>query len=383
MKRWLVVIGSLVTVLITGAVTVTMLRQNAAAPAVTTTSQPGTPELTATKVIEGLTRPWDIAFLPDGTLLFSERNGSVSKLMNGQKVVLGEPSDVNAIGEGGMMGLAVDPEFAKNRYVYTCFNSTRGDVRAVRWQLGQAVDELTDRKDIVVGISSADSGRHSGCQLAFGPDGNLWIGTGDAADESQPQDQTALGGKILRVNRDGQAAADNPNGPDRRVFSYGHRNTQALAFYRSVQNGSYGVSVEHGPNKDDEVNELKAGNFGWDPGPGYDESPAMTDTDKFPSAVPSVWSSGTPTIAPSGADFLRGDKWGRLQDWLAVAVLKDQQLLLLNVRNGSLAGERSLFQSDYGRLRAATVGPDGNLYLSTDNGDNDAIIKVVPASATQ
>jgi glucose/arabinose dehydrogenase len=159
------------------------------------------------------------------------------------------------------------------------------------------------------------------------------------------------------------------------VYSYGHRNVQALAFYPNIQNGSYGVSVEHGTDRDDEVNELKPGNFGWQAGEGYDESASMTDLAKFPDAVQSVWSSGNPTIAPSGATFLTGDSWGRLNGWLAVAVLKDQKLLLLNVKNGSVGGERVYFEKEYGRLRGATMGPDENLYLTTDNG-TDTILKV-------
>ena len=244
----------------------TFVTLRALEPSETKTSQskPVTPSLTASRLIEGLDHPWDIDFLPSGTLLFTERQGTLSKIVDGKKVAIGLPDDINALGEGGMMGVAIDSNFQENRYVYTCYNSVLGDVRVVRWSLNEDEDELTTQRPIVTGIRSADTGRHSGCQVVFGPDDMLWVGTGDAADETEPQNRDSLGGKILRVTRDGEAASDNPDGPDKRVFSYGHRNIQGIALYAKPRDGSYGVSVEHGSDRDDEVNELKPGNFGWD-----------------------------------------------------------------------------------------------------------------------
>ena len=105
----------------------------------------------------------------------------------------------------------------------------------------------------------------------------------------------------------------------------------------------------------------------------------MTDTNKFPDAIERIWTSGSTTIAPSGAAFLSGSAWGRLEGWLAMSVLKDQKLVLLNLSNGSVSGQQVLFEGEYGRLRAATLGPDDALYVSTDNGTNDAILRIVPA----
>ncbi|MDZ7675779.1 MAG: PQQ-dependent sugar dehydrogenase [Acidimicrobiales bacterium] len=162
---------------------------------------------------------------------------------------------------------------------------------------------------LVGGLLRNDSGRHGGCRLRVGPDGARWITTGDGAFSGTPQDLSALGGKVLRVNRfTGAGASGNPftgsGDPDvRRVFTSGHRNVQGIAF-RPGSDEPW--AVEHGPTRDDEVNRLvPGGNYGWDPGPGYDESVPMTDTAKFPDAVPARWSSGFPTIATSGADFLR------------------------------------------------------------------------------
>lgn len=378
MRRLLLVLGAIGLVVGAGLLTLAIMRsQDTDRRETSSTADPATPDIQTQKLVQGLEHPWDIDFLPDGTIVFTERSGVLSKLIDGKKAEIANIEDVQADGEGGLMGLAIDPDFDGNGFVYACYNSASGDVRVSRWVLEE---ELGQKRDIVTGIPSAASGRHSGCQLAFGPDGNLWIGTGDSANESQPQDRAELGGKILRVTREGQPATGNPEGPDKRVYSYGHRNTQALAFYESPSTGSYGLSVEHGSDKDDEVNELKPGNFGWAPGEGYDENVPMTDLARFPDAIASVWSSGQTTIAPSGAAFLRGESWGRLEGWLAVSVLKDQKLLLLNLSSGSLSGERTLLENEFGRLRAATLGPDGALYVSTDKGTDDSIIRVRPAS---
>jgi aldose sugar dehydrogenase len=379
MRRFLFIISSITLLLGAAALTFAVIEYvNTQKIEDVRKSQPVSPELTATVVAEGLEHPWDVDFLPDETVIFTERSGAISTVENGQKRLLGSIADVRATGEGGLLGIAVDPMYETTNFIFACLNSTEGDIRVVRWKLQN--NELQAREDIITDIPSAQTGRHSGCQLAFGPDNSLWVGAGDAADETQPQNQSSLGGKILRVDRDGKAAADNPPGPDRRVFSYGHRNIQAIAFYPSLQDTSYGVSVEHGPDRDDEVNELKPGNFGWSPLGGYDENVPMTDVGKFPDAIGSTWSSGDSTIAPSGAAFLRSKEWGRFEGWLAVSVLKDKQLLLLNAENGSVSGERSYFENEFGRLRAATLGPDGGLYVSTDNGTNDKILRISPVA---
>lgn len=343
----------------------------------------GVPQLETQTVVEGLEHVWDVKFLPSGELLLTERGGTLS-VIKGEKVsVVAEISGVRARGEGGLMGLAVDPDFEQNRYIYVCFNSVSGgDVRVARWRLAEGLDRLEDRRDIVTGMPANTSGRHSGCRIGFGPDGYLWIGAGDSAsDGAIPQDPQSLGGKILRVDRGGQAADEGNlgGGFDPRIYSYGHRNTQGLAFLRSPVGGVPGVSVEHGPRTDDEVNQLKPGNFGWDPVPGYNESLPMTDRQKFPDAVQAVWSSGDPTQAPSGAAFVYGGKW---RDWngaLAVAFLKDQRLKFLFFDDSwQLTDEKELFVQEFGRLRGATLGPDEALYITTSNGQDDKIIRVSP-----
>ena len=287
-------------------------------------------DLEVTPVISGLDKPWDIAWLPNGTVLVTERPGRLNVYADGVDAApfVVSPDDVVPRGEGGMMGLEVDPDFANNGYVYVCTTSNAGgdnDVRLLRFTLrtpdGGAV---IARDDIVTGMPYS-TGRHSGCRPRFGPDGFLWVGTGDAAIGTTPQDSTFLGGKVLRIDRDGAAAPGNANGFH--WYSNGHRNIQGMAF----RSDGIGMSAEHGPTIDDEINLLVSGNFGWDPVPGYNESVPMTDLEKFPDAVPAVWSSGSPTLALAGATFIEGSAWGSWDGALAVATLKAEHLHLSSI----------------------------------------------------
>lgn len=340
------------------------------------------PALQKENVLTSLSNVWDIAFLPDETLLFTERSGTISKVADGKKIVLATAPNVRAVGEGGLMGMTVDPDFAANRYIYACYN-TEQDVRVSRWKVNADATGLTDHTAIITNMptNSAGSGRHSGCRPRFGADGFLWVGTGDAAGGSNAQNPLSLGGKILRVDRDGKPANGNQNAPfDPRIYSYGHRNVQGLAMLPSPRYGVYGFSIEHGSRVDDEVNPLKAGNMGWNPVPGYNESVPMTDKTKYPNAIEPVWRSGETTIAPSGATFLLGSKWKAYNGRLAVAVLKNQHLKILELDDhGKLTSESTLFQGEFGRIRSAVLGPFNNLYLTTDNGrGTDKIVKVSP-----
>jgi glucose/arabinose dehydrogenase len=216
--------------------------------------------------------------------------------------------------------------------------------------------------------------------LAFGPDGYLWAGTGDNARGDTSIQPKNLGGKILRVDRSGAAAPGNLGGDyDSRIYSYGHRNVQGLAFFPSAKNGVLGLSAEHGPTVDDEVNELRKGNFGWaPPAQGYDESVPMTDLTRFPDAISAIWSSGNPTQAPAGAAVIKGKQWKGWDGALAVAMLKGQHLKILRLddKNKVIKEEKTLVDI-YGRLRAVVQGPDGALYIGTSNG-NDEILKLSP-----
>lgn len=340
------------------------------------------PQLSEETILTGLTKVWDVGFTPEGTLIFTEKAGEISKVSNGKKQVIHTVPNVFTTGEAGLMGFVVDPEFNTNRFVYACY-ATDSDIRVSRWRLNEAETSLTDQKDIVMGMpvnKSTFPGRHSGCRPQFGADKNLWIGTGDVAIGTNPQNPKSLGGKILRVDREGKGVAGNQSSPfDDRIYSYGHRNVQGLAMYQTVQNGRYGFSAEHGTGVDDELNPLQASNFGYDPVPGYNESVPMTDLKKYPGAISASWSSG-PTIAPSGIVILTGAKWGAYQNDIALAVLKDRHIRILELDdNQKVVKETELYKGDFGRIRSVVTGPNNDLYVSTDNGGGqDKIIKLSP-----
>ncbi len=350
------------------------------------TPPPTGPAFTTSTVIDGLERPWEVAFTPDGTMLVTERPGRISAVVGGSAVVLAEPPDVRAISEGGMLGLAVDPDYATNRRIYACFISNAGgalDERVVRWTVDPTGTTLTNRNDIVTGIplnEAGQAGRHSGCRLRFGADGALWITTGDAARADTAQNPVSLGGKVLRVTTDGGPAPGNPGGSaDPRIFTLGHRNVQGLSFRPS---DGAAFSIEHGTNCDDEVNVLASGaNYGWNPGAGgfYDEFAPMTDLATVPQATAAVWSSGCPTIATSGGTFVSGAQWGVWEDALVTAALKGSQLRAISFTAGPTPTvvEEWTALTGLGRLRTVTQGPDGDLYVVTDSA-NGSILRLSP-----
>ena len=354
---------------------------------------PGVPALRVQTVVGGLQNAWDLGFLPDGVMLVTERPGRVQLVRGGVAAqVRMDLADVYARGESGLMGLLVHPDFSTSRRFSTCQshaeNGSPVDIRVLTWTL--SVDGTTADaapQPLVTGLPLNPSGRHSGCRLGLDPNGALMIATGDTADPAAAQNLANLGGKTLRA--DLSTGAPLPGGPFPQapyVWSYGHRNLQGLA----VRPGTTQVfTAEHGPTVDDEVNlEVAGGNYGWDPSQGgtvtrYDESVPMTDTARFPDAVPAVWSSGSPTEAVSGAAFLTGSQWGALDGAFVVAALKGQKVLAMQLdAAGKLTGVVVPPELDgsLGRLRSVQQGPDGSLYLTTDNGSEDAVVRVTPAA---
>ncbi|MCD2192312.1 PQQ-dependent sugar dehydrogenase [Actinomycetospora endophytica] len=376
---------------------------SSASPSTSGTPGAGAPALRVETVAGGLDHPWDAAFPGGDRMLVTQRDGTlavVGGLRPGAAVtpVRADLSDVYARGEGGLMGIAAFPD-GSGRFV-TCQTHAEGgrpvDVRVVAWQLSADGTAATRTADpLVGGLPLNPSGRHSGCRPTFAPDGMLLVGTGDTARATIAQDRTALGGKVLRVDpATGGPAPGNPfatsgSAAERLISGYGHRNVQSVA----VQPGTGTAwSVEHGPDVDDEVNVLVPGaNYGWDPSRGgetpggYDESVPMTDTARFPGAVGAAWSSGDPTVATSGSDFLSGPAWGDLEGTLAVSALKGEKLLLMRPGTGPDAqrivavSTPTELDGAFGRLRGARLGPDGALFVTTDDGNDDVVLRVTRA----
>ena len=348
------------------------------------------PPITVTSVRSGLDIPWDIAFAPDNTLLYTERGTGLSAVVSGEARLLWAPTDLFVALESGMMSLALSPNFAQNRRVFVCFASTASgplDVRIARLTLDATYTAVTARTDILTGAPinpEGELGRHSGCRIAFGPDGYLWVGTGDAAIGTAPQDPASLGGKVLRINANGGAAPGNMAPPfDPRIQSYGHRNVQGLAFRAD----GAAFAMEHGPGCDDELNLLVTGaNYGWDPvprtwaDPGYNEAVPMTDLERFPNAMRATWSSGCPTLAFSGATFVYGAGWKKWDGGIVIAALRGTRLRMVKPSaNGRYITAISDTLTNYGRLRTVKVGPFGALYVTTSNGNGtDQILAVLP-----
>lgn len=383
-------VAIVLTATVSAALTAGMCPSGTAAPERPVPVGAERPRLEVSVLVKRLDMPWDLAFLPSGAMLFTERDEERIwwRSTSGRKrVVARTPKGVWHRGETGLMAIEAAPKFRKSRRFYTCHGHRRKgkrDVRVVMWRLNARSTKAKRVRPIVTGLPST-SGRHGGCQLAFGRRGALYIGTGDAARGRNPQNLKSGGGKVLRVRpRTGKGLRSNPysgasNRMKRRVYTYGHRNVQGLA----LRPGARMWSVEHGSYRNDEVNRLrKGGNYGWNPVPGYNENVPMTDHDLPGRQVSARWRSGNPTIAPSGAAWLRGRRWGALRGTLAMSVLGNEHLRILRFsRRGKHAGgfrPRKL-RGSYGRLRAAVLGPGNALYLTTSNGGGrDKILRVVP-----
>jgi len=366
----------------------------------TTPSSTETPQLKVETVAGGLSHGWDGGFLPDGKALGSQRPAKIALLSSGHPgatvtELKADLSDVLVQGEGGLLGLVVHPDFARSRQFTTCQTHTENgepdDIRLVTWRLSDDEKVATRVKELLTGLPLNPSGRHSGCRPTLARDGALLVGTGDTARGNISQDRTLLGGKVLRLDlKTGEPVKDNPfigasNKNERYVYTYGHRNIQGVALR---PDSDQVFTAEHGPDKNDEVNLIQAGkNYGWDPSHGgtvggYDESVPMTDLTRFPDAVPAKWQTGDITEAVCAATFLDGDQWGGLNGALVITALKGAKVIMLTLsENGDVTAVAvpKEFDSTFGRLRAARTGPDGALYLTTSNGNDDKLLRVTPA----
>jgi glucose/arabinose dehydrogenase len=348
------------------------------------------PALQVTTIASGLDIPWDVRAIPGDKLLITERTRKRLLLWeNGTVRALSFPSEtVWASGETGLMGLAVDPDFAENRRFYTCQGGNVGasghDVRVNAWTLNEAETAATSAGTLLSGIY-ASSGRHGGCRLLVTSYGALIVGTGDAATGTKPRSRSTLAGKTLKLNRfTGAPWPANPyirstNKKTRYILTWGHRNVQGLA---RRSNGTI-WSVEHGSTRDDEVNMLGRGwDYGWNPVPGYNESVPMTNHSLPGTQHAARWRSGSSTIATSGASWVYGAQWGDYNGTLAVAALKGERVLFMKYDSAGRLRSTSTPTAlrAYGRLRSITQLGDGDLLLTTSNGGgNDRILRVHPA----
>ncbi len=311
--------------------------------------------------IEVLTKdlkyPWGMALLPNGDLLFTEREGKLHLLKKGSS----SPSllttrQVQQNSEGGLLGLAVDPDFNNNHHIY--IYETAESNRVVRFILEN--DQLGDEKVITDGIPKA--GNHDGGVILFGPDGYLYIGTGDAQEGNLSQNKNSLAGKILRITKDGQAAPGNPF--NSAIYAYGLRNVQGLCWTEKGQL----YATDHGPSGEkgwcchDELNLIKAGaNYGW---------PEVIGDTKRDTLEHPVVHSGKATWAPSGCAYT-GEN-GLWPGEVVVACLRGSKLarFSLNTERNNVTSQSDTLENSYGRIRNIIRGGDGSLIFCTSNGDD-------------
>lgn len=335
-------------------------------------------------VASNLQAPWSIVFAPDKRLFFSERPGWVRIIQGGH--VSPEPAllltNVSPSVKMGLLGLALDPGFGSNHFVFLAYNYDLGGeryrMRIVRYreQAGRFIDPVTLLENIPAYRN------HTGGRLLFGPDGCLYITTGDANDPPRAQQLDSLAGKILRLNPDGSIPKDNPflkqTNAHPAVWSYGHRNPQGLAFQPGT--GTL-FAPEHGPDHGDEINKIEQGaNYGW----------PIIHHRASREGLRAPLLEFTPAIGPAAALFYKGSAFPELQGSLLVGCLRGESILRVSLQQGRPLAVERLLHRQYGRIREVTEGPDGYIYFTTSQNDPpegtprpgyDYILRIVPESA--
>lgn len=396
------------------------------APALAQTGA-NTSSLEHSVVLEGLENPWDMAFLDDGTMFFTEKckglsvrmpDGTVNALlgMGEAEGYAAMADDLFCEGQAGMMGVAADPAFSENRRIYVYATSDMSDPhtnRLMRFTVDEGFTGVSERTDIVEDVpykmAASDHpfggpGAHNGGRVRFGPDGFIYLTTGDNHNSEVPQSPTMMGSKVLRIDTDGNAAPDNapPEGFDPRTYTYGHRNVQGIAFHPETGTP---IVAEHGPWHSDEITVLEnGGNGGWDPRPnmagrgdcpddycGYMPNQAegmnrferaafmpMTDFETYPDAMPPIWTNNGWSQGTSSAAFLEGEAWEEWDGNMVVGIMGigfggtpigqridvielDDEMSVVDVTEMTLP-------MDAGRFRSLVLGPDGSLYAAVDEG---------------
>jgi glucose/arabinose dehydrogenase len=331
-------------------------------------------EIAAKVLVENLNFPWEILWGPDNMIWMTEKSGKISRVdpESGAVSPLATIDEVLSSGEGGLLGMVVFPSNTSPLYVFLAYDYKKGDAytgKIVRYDYKNGT--ITNPLVLLDGIQAA--GIHNGCRLAISKDEHLYITTGDASHQENPQNFSSPNGKILRINFDGSIPADNPD-PTSPVWSWGHRNPQGLVFI-----GDSLFSSEHGPETDDEVNIIHRGsNYGWPHVRGKCDESTEQDFCSEHNVVEPIL-NWTPTIAVCGIDYYNQEMIPQWKNSILMCTLKNSRLMQLKLSDDQLSviSSEEFFTNTYGRLRDICIAPDGRVFICTSNGNNaDVLVSV-------
>lgn len=329
------------------------------------------PTLEAVPVVTGLNHPWSMAFLPDGEILVTERNGQLRRIQNGKLL----PTPVKGLlpfkehGQGGLLGLALHPQFAQNHWLYWSFTGTGQGGYSTHLARAKYQDGvLTDVQELFKATPKSMGPVHFGGRIVFDKQNHVYLALGERGERDNAQDLSNHSGSVIRLNDDGSIPADNPfvkqAGAIPEIYSYGHRNQQGAAFH--PQTGELWTH-EHGPQGGDEINRIqKGGNYGW---------PIVTYGEEYGGGrIGPNHKTGfidplyywVPSIAPSGMVFYTGDRYPGWKGNLIVGALKFELIARLILQGNKVVKEKRYLQGQIGRIRDIAQGLDGYLYVLTD-----------------
>jgi glucose/arabinose dehydrogenase len=324
-------------------------------------------------IVQGLNYPWEIVWGSDNFIWMTERGGKISRVnpATGTVTLLHTVTESASNGEGGLLGMALHPNFSTTPHVFVAYNYNSGGYKEKIVRFTYSGAALTSPVTIIENMAA--SSIHNGCRLLITPDLKLFITTGDAANTSLPQSTSSTSGKVLRLNLDGSIPADNPVAGNP-YWSFGHRNPQGLVFANNIL-----YSSEHGPSSDDEINIIeKNRNYGWPNVPGFCDAGAE-QTFCTANNVREPLKAWTPTVAVCGLDYYNSDLIPQWKNSLLLVALKEARLyqLQLDAAHTSITSTTEYFAGSYGRMRDICISPGGKVYICTSNGgNNDRIIEI-------